>query len=119
MSRIILNFNRYAAELLGTNNTALELTSGSTKRRGPYVLVTANTGNGPAFSRVSPDSHRFKTRISVDEAKDVGLKTSKRYTLERRGNTERFYLVPHSTVRGSKPVRISEPAVTVCVTESS
>ncbi len=115
--RYIVNFNRAAAQLLGTNNTALELTSGSTKRRGRYVLVAANNGTGPAFSPAAPGSSRFKTRLSIDEARDVGLKGAKRYTLERRGNSERFYLVPHSTVRSGQPVRISEPAITVSLTE--
>ena len=101
--RYILNFNQQAAQLLGTKNTALNLTSGSTKRRGSYVLVSADTGSGPAFSPASPDSERYKTRISAEEAFELGLKGAKRYTLERRGNSERFYL---------------EPAVTVSVTET-
>ena len=117
--RYILNFNSEATRLLGTRNTALELTTGSTKRRGPYTLVTATLGVGPAFSPANPGSDRFKVRLNAAEAKDARIKGSQRYTLERRGNSGRFYLVPHSKVKSGERVRISGPAVTVSLTERS
>lgn len=115
--RYILNFNPEATSLLGKGNTALELTTSTTKRRGTTTLVQANNGDGPAFSPRQPGSGSFKTRLAVGEARSAGIRGSQRYTLERRGNTERFYLVPHSQVRNGKRVSVDGPAVTVSLTE--
>lgn len=115
--RYIINFNPAATSLLGTDNTAIELTTGSTSKRGKYTLLSATTGSGPAFSPASPGSPRFKTRLNQADGREAGFRGAKRYTLERRGNSERFYMVPHSPVRGGKRVSIDGPAVTVSLTE--
>ncbi len=117
--RYILNFNREAAELIGTDNTAIELSNASNKRLGANILVRGTDGETPAFSPKGDGSSIFKTRLSESTARTVGLRGSQRYTLVRRGQSESFYLVPHSQVRRSVRRPIDGPAVTVSLTERS
>ncbi len=117
--RYILNFNPQAADLLGRYHTALEVVSASNKRLGSKTLVRAIYGDGPAFSPEKPGSNVFKTRLNVKAARAAGIRGSQRYTLQRRGKGDSFYLVPHSQVRGGKRVVIDGPAVTVSITERS
>ena len=116
--RYILNFNPAATALLGTYNPAITLSNASNQRLGASILVTPSD-NGPAFSQEKPGSNVFKTRLNVKTARSVGLRGSQRYTLVRRGQSDSFYLVPHSQVRNGKRVVIEGPAVTVSITERS
>ena len=115
--RYIMNFNPQATALLGTSNTALELSNVSNKRLGASILVRATEGTSPAFSREKPGSSVYKTRLNVKAARAVGLRGSQRYSLVRRGKGDSFYLVPHSQVRNGKRRVIDGPAVTVSITE--
>ena len=115
--RYILNFNGEAADLIGIENTAIELSSAPSNRLGASILVRGTDGTTPAFSPKGDGSSIFKTRISEGAARSIGLRGSQRYTLVRRGKSESFYLVPHSQVRRSVRRPIDGPAVTVSLTE--
>lgn len=114
--RYILNFNRAASDLL-LGNTAIELSNASNKRLGANILVRGTDGSTPAFSPKGDGSRIFKTRLAEKVARSVGLRGSQRYTLVRRGQSDSFYLVPHSQVRRSVRHPIDGPAVTVSITE--
>ena len=117
--RYILNFNPEAVELLGADHTAIELSKASNQRLGASILVTPTDGTSPAFAPKGDGSNSFKVRLNEKTARSVGLRGSQRYTLVRRGQSESFYLVPHSQVRRSVRRPIDGPAVTVSLTERS
>ncbi len=115
--RYILNFNEEAVSLIGTSVYGLNIISKENNSLGASIALVPNT-EGAAFSPVSADSNRFKTRFNAETARSVGLRGSQRYTLRAgRGKNPTFFLVPHSQVRHSKSLSIDGPAVTVSITE--
>ena len=117
--RYILNFNPEAVELLGADHSAIDISNASNKRLGASILVTPTDTGVAAFSPKGDGSNSFKVRLNEKTARSVGLRGSQRYTLVRRGQSESFYLVPHSQVRRSVRRPIDGPAVTVSLTERS
>lgn len=119
--RYILNFNPEAADLLGAFfSDTVEFTTVPKTKAGASILVRATDGgDGPALGPVQPGSSRYKVRLNEKTARSLGLRGSQRYTINRRGQSDRFYLVPHSQVRNGVARRIDGPAVTVSITERS
>lgn len=118
--RYVLNFNRAAAKTLDPTKYRLEVkrsNKGHSFLEGARVLVRATDedDNTVAFSPKEQnfENCRFTSVMSQKAAREAGIKARERYRLVRHGNSSWHWLVPTSKVRNSKPVRSTEPTVSV------